>query len=202
MTTKELINLIDERVKNCKSPNEIYNLEQPKEWIKIKKSVINDSQYEYNDIELIEALMDRMFSEWHYEIIFNPIIVQDKTGISVTVTIKLYYGTGIEESIKTGVATEYITSMKMLPLATPKAASMAFKNAARKIGKLFGNSLNRGLDEAILPEVQIEKETPDRAEQRYKILIDDCKTKEELKTYQFVVPANLKDYYNQKMKSL
>lgn len=202
MGVVELINLIDDKVKQCKSPKEIYNLEQPSEWIKVKKSVINESEYEYNDIELIEALMDRMFSEWYYEIPFSPIIVQDKTGISVTVTVKLHFGIGIEESITTGIATEYVTNMKMLSLATPKAASMAFKNAARKIGRLFGNSLNRGLDEAVLPEIQIEKETPDRAEQRYKILIDDCKTIDELKTYQFVVPSKLKDYYNQKMKTL
>ena len=143
-----------------------------------------------------------MFDDWHYEIIFSPIIYQDKNGVSVTQTVKLFYFSGGKEYIQTGTATEYVNSMKLLSLATPKCSTMAFKNACRKVGKLFGGGLNRGTEEADLPTVVIEKESPDRAEQRYKLLIDDCNTIAELKTYQFVIPKSLKEYYEEKLKTL
>lgn len=202
MTTKELLQLVDNQIANARTFKELCNIEQPKEWIKTKKSVSNETEYEFNEVELIENLCDKVFDDWHYEIIFSPVIFQDKNGVSVTQTVKLFYSSGGKEYVQTGAATEYVNSMKLLSLATPKCSTMAFKNACRKVGKLFGGGLNRGTEEADLPTVVIEKESPDRAEQRYKLLIDDCNTIAELKTYQFVIPKSLKDYYEQKLQTL
>ena len=202
MTTKELLQLVDNQIANARTFKELCNIEQPKEWIKTKKSVSNETEYEFNEVELIESLCDKVFDDWHYEIIFSPIVYQDKNGVSVTQTVKLFYFSGGKEYIQTGTATEYVSSMKLLSLATPKCSTMAFKNACRKVGKLFGGGLNRGTEEADLPTVVIEKETPDRAEQRYKLLIDDCNSIDELRTYQFVIPKSLKEHYDQKFKTL
>ena len=202
MTTKELLQLVDNQIATARTFKELCNIEQPKEWIKTKKSVSNETEYEFNEVELIESLCDIVFDHWHYEIIFSPVIYQDKNGVSVTQTVKLFYSSGGKEYVQTGTATEYVNSMKLLSLATPKCSTMAFKNACRKVGKLFGGGLNRGTEEADLPTVVIEKESPDRAEQRYKLLIDDCNTIAELKTYQFVIPKSLKEYYEQKLQTL
>jgi len=202
MTTKELIQLVEPAIANASTFRELCNIEQPKEWIKTKKSISNETEYEFNEVELIESLCSKVFDDWHYEIIFSPVICQDKNGVSVTQTVKLFYSSGGKEYIQTGTATEYVNSMKLLSLATPKCSTMAFKNACRKIGKLFGGGLNRGTEEADLPTVVIEKESPDRAEQRYKLLIDDCNSVDELRTYQFVIPKSLKEYYDQKFKTL
>lgn len=202
MTTKELLQLVDNQIANARTFKELCNIEQPKEWIKTKKSVLNETEYEFNEVELIESLCDKLFDDWHYEIIFSPIVYQDKNGVSVTQIVKLFYSSGGKEYIQTGTATEYVNSMKLLSLATPKCSTMAFKNACRKVGKLFGGGLNRGTEEADLPTVVIEKESPDRAEQRYKLLIDDCNSVDELRTYQFVIPKSLKEYYDQKFKTL
>ena len=201
MTTKELLQLVDNQIANARTFKELCNIEQPKEWIKTKKSVSNETEYEFNEVELIESLCDKVFDDWHYEIIFSPIVYQDKNGVSVTQTVKLFYSSGGKEYVQTGTATEYVNSMKLLSLATPKCSTMAFKNACRKVGKLFGGGLNRGTEEADLPTVVIEKESPDRAEQRYKLLIDDCNIVDELRTYQFVIPKSLKEYYDQKFKT-
>jgi len=202
MTTKELLQLVEPAIANASTFRELCNIEQPKEWIKTKKSISNETEYEFNEVELLENLCSKVFDDWHYEIIFSPIVYQDKNGVSVTQTVKLFYSSGGKEYIQTGTATEYVNSMKLLSLATPKCSTMAFKNACRKVGKLFGGGLNRGTEEADLPTVVIEKESPDRAEQRYKLLIDDCNTIAELKTYQFVIPKSLKEYYEEKLKTL
>ncbi len=202
-TIAELLELID-GVKTV-SKKELFNLNQPEEWIKSKKSLLNETEYQYNDIELIEGLMDMMFIDWYYEIKHSPLIIQDKNGgAAVTVTVNLSYLASGEQSYSTrsGIATEYVSSIKMLPLATPKVASMSFKNAVKKLGRLFGGSLNRNLEEATLPDVTIEKEAPDRMYKRYKMLIDDSKTEEELLTYQFVIPESLKKIYQEKKSFL
>jgi hypothetical protein len=203
-TIPELLDLMNEF--SSKDHKEMFNKDQPLEWVKLKKSVINETDYQYNDIELIEGLMDRMFKDWYYEIKHQPVVNQDKNGgFAVTVSIELFYllkGGETSYIKKSGISTEYVSSIKMLPLATPKASSMAFKNAAKKIGKLFGNSLNRNIEEAVLLDIQIEKEAPDRMEKRYKMLIDDSKSIDELMTYQFVIPSSLKDYYQNKKNNL
>jgi hypothetical protein len=202
MTTKELLQLVEPAIANASTFRELCNIEQPKEWIKTKKSISNETEYEFNEVELLENLCNKVFDDWHYEIIFSPVICQDKNGVSVTQTVKLFYTSGSKQYTQTGTATEYVNSMKLLSLATPKCSTMAFKNACRKIGKLFGGGLNRGTEEADLPTIVIEKEAPDRAEQRYKLLIDDCNSVDELRTYQFVIPKSLKEHYEEKFKTL
>lgn len=184
----------------------ITSQKQKGEWVKKQKSILGENSYEYNEIEVIESLLTGVFDEWYYDFMFAPVINQDKNGgASVTVTIKLYcaYWENTSYIARVGIATEYVSSVKMLQLATPKAASMALKNAAKKLGELFGASLNRGLEDSELPTVQVEKTDKLSREESYKKVLTDAKTKAEVESckYMLITPA-LKALYAKKLKTL
>jgi hypothetical protein len=115
----------------------------------------------------MEAIVRRIFKSGTLTSIDTPIIVQDKSGnVSVTVIVKYevrYLGNAKPYPlVLSGVATETVSSMKLLPLATPKASSMALKNALKQIGRLLGKYLNSEAEELELPTDSIEKKlTPE-----------------------------------------
>jgi hypothetical protein len=55
-----------------------------------------------------------------------------------------------------GSATVYAPTIEYLELCTPMAVSMAFKNAFKKNGSLFGKDLNREAEEE-LPEIPVDR---------------------------------------------
>lgn len=167
-------------------------LPQHESWVKTKRSEITGTEYQYNDIELIEDLMDYFFVEWRYNIIRTD-IMQDKSGVSVTIQIELIASIiqfDKYPKIFVGIASEWAPSLKSLPLITPKCASMAFKNAARKIGRLFGKDLNRFLENNDLPVVNIEKQDKKSTAANLINAIKGCATTDQLLTYQIVAKAN------------
>jgi hypothetical protein len=167
-------------------------LPQHESWVKTNRSDITGTEYQYNDIELIEDLMDYFFVEWRYNIIRTD-IMQDKSGVSVTIQIELIASViQFDKYPKTfvGIASEWAPSLKSLPLITPKCASMAFKNAARKIGRLFGKDLNRFLENNDLPVVNIEKQDKKSTAANLINAINGCTTTDQLLTYQMVAKAN------------
>lgn len=161
-------------------------LPQHESWIKTKRSDVTGMEYQFNDIELVEELMDTVFKSWQYKIMSKE-ITQDKTGVAVTIQIELYVNGG---SGYVGIASEWAPSLKSLPLITPKCASMAFKNAARKIGRLFGKDLNRFLENNDLPVVNIEKQDKKSTAANLINAIKGCTTTDQLLTYQMVAKAN------------
>jgi hypothetical protein len=181
------------------------NSPQHKDWIKTKKSEVTGTEYQFNDIELIEDLMDYFF-QWYYRIVDTK-IVSDKVGFSVTVTVELSYLKKATEpqnfcksSAVYGIASEYAANTKQLTLITPKAASMAFKNAAKKIGKVFGKDLNRGIENNELPVVQVEKESKKTTKEKILEQISKCTTADELETYKLLCMSDvdLKGAYHEK----
>lgn len=167
-------------------------LPQHESWVKTKRSEITGTEYQYNDIELIEDLMDYFFVEWRYNIIRTD-IMQDKSGVSVTIQIELIASViqfDKYPKIFVGIASEWAPSLKSLPLITPKCASMAFKNAARKIGRLFGKDLNRFLENNDLPVVNIEKQDKKSTAANLINAINGCTTTDQLLTYQIVAKAD------------
>jgi hypothetical protein len=185
------------------------NSPQHKDWIKTKKSEVTGTEYQFNDIELIEDLMDYFF-QWNYRIVDTK-IVSDKVGFSVTVTVELSYLKKATEpqnfcknSAVYGIASEYAANTKQLTLITPKAASMAFKNAAKKIGKVFGKDLNRGIENNELPVVQVEKESKKTTKEKILEQISKCTTADELETYKLLCMSDveLKNAYQEKLHSI
>lgn len=161
-------------------------LPQHESWIKSKRSEVTGMEYQFNDIELIEDLLDYCFAEWYYTIESKE-ITQDKSGVCVTIQIDLVYDKG--KSVN-GIASEWAPSLKSLPLITPKCASMAFKNAARKIGRLFGKDLNRYLENNDLPVLHVEKQDKKSTASNLITAIKGCTTTDQLLTYQIVAKAD------------
>lgn len=107
----------------------------------------------YLPIERVEWLLTNIFIEWHVEILSTQLLAN-----SVVVTIRLYYRdpvTGEEhhqdgigaaplQTNKGAAATDW-TQIKSdaVMKAAPSAESFAIKDAAEKLGKLFGKDLNR-----------------------------------------------------------
>lgn len=194
-----------EYLDNVKKSKDPFNEPQLAEWIKTKKSEVTGEEYQYNDIELIEDILS-YFGDWRYEI-KETHFVQDKFGISVTVEVRLTFSWSKTSDnwvpdllLFFGIASEFAPNTKYLTLATPKAASMAFKNAAKKIGTLFGKDLNRGIENNELPSVFVEKEPKQTTQQRVISQIANCKTTDELESYKLLSNSDevIKQAYNEK----
>lgn len=147
----------------------ILNNEPPKAWIKlhpIAKGV------RYLPIERVEYLLTRIFINWNVEIKSVQILAN-----SVLVTIRLYYQDVFSDNMlwQDGIGAAPLQTDKgagaidfnkikndAVMKAAPAAESYAVKDAAEKIGKLFGKDLNRadkiGYD-TLIPEQKEEKYT-------------------------------------------
>lgn len=104
-------------------------------------------------VERIEWLLTRIFIRWHVEIKQVQIIAN-----AVSVTIRLHYqdvvskemlwqdGVGaVALQVDSGAGAIQFDKIKSsaVMMAAPAAESYAFKDAAEKIGKLFGKDINR-----------------------------------------------------------
>lgn len=128
----------------------ILNSEPQPAWIKTHPMVKNAK---YIPIEIIEYLLTRIFGRWKVEIKESKIVAN-----SMQVTIRLWYidpiggdwewqdGIGASplqtDQGKGAVDFNYIKSGAVM-MAAPAAESYAIKDAAEKLGKLFGKDLNR-----------------------------------------------------------
>jgi hypothetical protein len=107
----------------------------------------------YLPIERVEYLLTRLFIRWNVEIKSTQILAN-----SICVTIRLHYQDRLSNSMlwqdgigaaplqvnqgKGAIEFNEIKSNAVM-LAAPAAESYAIKDAAEKIGKIFGKDLNR-----------------------------------------------------------
>lgn len=129
---------------------------QPQEWQRFGKSVFSDETYLYNEVNLIEALMRRVFGRYQISHIFNPpVITGSGDGFAITIQLNVKYTNwedGNNSNYLPGIATVYSPNIEQLTVATPTAVSEAFKNACKRIGTFFGRDLNRrGQDISVIP---------------------------------------------------
>ena len=130
--------------------NVILNQEPPKEWLKEHPFARG---VKYLPIERVEYLLTRIFINWNVEIKTVQTVAN-----SVVVTVRLYYQDVFSETMlwqdgvgaapiqtKSGAgAMEWDKTLNDAVMkAAPAAESYAIKDAADKIGKLFGKDLNR-----------------------------------------------------------
>ena len=128
----------------------------PNSWlIELDSRLKKGEKYKSIKLELLEAAVRRIFGVCELQTIENPVIHSDKSGtISVTIIAKIetkYLDGKPYPLVLSGIATEIVDSAKLLPLATPKASSMAVKNAIKQLGRLFGKYLNNESEELELP---------------------------------------------------
>ena len=155
MTNKLLVKIVGDEIQLEKLVKrdqflQVINMNPPKEWIRehpFAKGV------KYIPIERIELLLTRIFQEWKVEI-----RREGQLANSLFVTVRLHYldpidgewrwqdGTGAAP-IKTdkGESPANMSAIKNDAVMTglPAAESFAVKDAAEKIGRLFGKDLNR-----------------------------------------------------------
>jgi len=137
-------------VKRENDLNILLNHTPKKEWIKKHPIATNVS---YIPIEVIEYLLTAIFIRWHVEIKETQTIAN-----SIVVTVRLHYQNPIDgemryqdgigaapiQTAKDAAATDF-TQVKSdaVMKAAPAAESYAIKDAAEKLGKMFGKDLNR-----------------------------------------------------------
>jgi hypothetical protein len=129
--------------------NVLLNQEPKESWIKIHPI----AKTKYIPIERIEFLLTSIFDFWNVEIKNISLIAN-----SVVVTIRLHYKSLVDGTIQyqdglgaaplqtdQGAGATDFNSIKSsaVMIAAPAAESFAIKDAAEKLGKLFGKDLNR-----------------------------------------------------------
>lgn len=145
----------------------------------------------YLPINRVEWLLTRIFLKWRVSIKKVQLIAN-----SVEVTIRLYYrnpldfewdwndGTGavpiqIKSGSKSAIAFEHMRS-NSIQLASPSAESFAVKDAAEKIGRIFGKDLNRDAISYYDSSIKKDVEKLSLLQLRNKLsgLINNCKNQE------------------------
>mgnify|MGYP003614293984 FL=1 len=154
--------------------NKLLNEEPPKAWLKDHPMAKN---VKYIPIERVEYMLTRIFKKWNVEVRQVQVIAN-----SVVVTVRLFYqdvlsnemlwqdGIGaapIQTDKGAGAMDWNATKNDAVMKAAPAAESYAVKDAAEKIGKLYGKDMNRA-DKIMyntLPEVKREDKLADLDEE-------------------------------------
>lgn len=187
----------------------VLNSNPPESWVIELQSISNPNEkFKSLKLELMEAVARRIFGHYQIKNIQPPIIVQDKQGnfaVTVIVDAEIMSFDGELRSLP-GIATETIGNVRLLPLATPKASSMAVKNALKQLGRLFGKYLNTEADDV---EIPIEDIKPSIEDQKNAVTegIMLSKSVSDLKSWRSLVYSKMgskeqQDLYETKLRQL
>ena len=128
---------------------QLLNNEPAKHWIKEHPT----THLKYIPIEIVEFLLTRIFGKWRVEVKSSVIVAN-----SIQVIVRLWYidpisgewdwqdgiGAAPLQTDKGAGAIEFDKlKASSVMMAAPSAESFAIKDAAEKLGKLFGKDLNR-----------------------------------------------------------
>ena len=183
----------------------IDRVEPPNEWIiELPSKADPNASYKAIPLDLMEAALRRIFGG--SRIVETSLTInQDKGRFAVTAVVKYGYTFHIWSHL-VGVATVSASDIAMLELASPKAVSMAVKNAIKQLGGLFGKYLNRveqaEFDIEELPKANLEEKIDTLEE-----CLNNCKTIDELKTYRKIVSSksispHIQSIYENKLREL
>ncbi len=197
--------------------DEAYDLidksEPPASWIiELPSKARPGESFKTIPLDIMEACLTRIFGKKGQVIIKDYRIDQDKNGrFAATVRVEYIFRSFIiPEFSKTldGIATVPCNDITLLELATPKASSMAVKNALKQLGGLFGKNLNKTVEESEVPIEPTEvKLTPEEFAAQLSRQLSQCATYDELKSYRLVVydkktPNELRDLYETRLREL
>ena len=150
-------------------------MQTPIEWTTIGVSESTGQQYRYLPIDVLEALVERVFGHKFTETSsIETSIIHTNNSAVVTTRVRFEYGFDLySKKVNVGVASVYVEdnyhwengkikmhtigqkptkALQMLTTATPLSLTEAKKNAIKNIANIFGRNLNRNVAEA-LPEV-------------------------------------------------
>lgn len=145
----DLVSMADEKAKE-NDLQVLLNQEPPAAWVKTNE-LANRSKY--IPIDKVEYLLTRLFVKWWAEVIDYKVIAN-----SIAVHVRLFYtspitgqtlhqdglGAAPMQTNKGANATDF-TQIKnsAVQMSLPAAETYAIKDAAEKIGRIFGKDLNR-----------------------------------------------------------
>lgn len=115
----------------------LINSQPPQAWIKTHPS----GGFKYLPVDKVELMLTRIFRFWQVEVISWAQIEQ-----SIAVQVRLRYTNPVtgETCVQDGLGAAPINSKNFnIQIALPAAESFALKDAAEKIGLIFGGNLNR-----------------------------------------------------------
>lgn len=143
---------------------EVLNIEPPESLIRphpLQKGV------RYIPIDKVEMMLTKIFQQWHVEILREGQLLN-----SIYVSVRLHYhhpitnmwesqdGLGaVQIQVDKGANASNLAAIKpnAIMLGLPAAESFAVKDAAEKIGKIFGKDLNRREAVAFTPSYGTEE---------------------------------------------
>jgi hypothetical protein len=190
--------------------NQLLNTPPKKEWVKKHPTVAN---WNYLPIDKVEFLLKKIFTKYHVEIkqvqpLFN----------AVQVTVRLHYfnpilgvmeyqdGVGAEAlQLNSGSNASDLNSIKKgaVTIATPIAEVHAIKDAAEKIGDIFGGNLNRKDVTPFVGDANIKTSYVSAEQKRRAELIEACTDIKQLeKLREDAMGYDLMEQYSQKYAEL
>lgn len=130
--------------------NKLLNCQPKQEWVKQNKFANNSN---YIPVGIIEYLLTSIFIKWRVEVkevsvIANSVVVCVRLHVLDPVTGEWDWQDGLGASpiqtAKGAAATDFSqVNTSAVQMAAPAAETYAFKDAAEKLGRLFGKDLNR-----------------------------------------------------------
>lgn len=187
------------------------NQSPPNKWV-LKNKLANDS--DYVPIDKVEYLLDVIFQSWKvevldYKILFNAISVSVRLHYLDTVTGEWRYHDGVgAKELQTKKDTGSLkpdgsnVNRGAVEMALPIAKTMAIKDAADHIGKIFGRDLNR---KNAIEYTPIHKKQQSEVE-RARLLIEDSNDLEMLQYHWNSIgddlKAELSDAFDNKFNEL
>lgn len=183
---------LDELIKHDQF-NVLLNQNPPPKWIKLNKYAGNS---QYLPIDKVEYLLRKIFKKFKVDILRESTMFN-----SVYVAIRLHYfnpvsneweyqdGIGAEQiQTKSGASPADLASINnnAVSIALPKAETAAIKDAAHKIGRIFGSDLNRKEVEEVKPDQTLYERQFEKERERIIKLIEAgsyTPTKEEKEKY-------------------
>lgn len=130
--------------------NKLLNSEPKADWIKTNKYANNTK---YVPIGIIEYLLTSIYTKWRVEVksvqvIANSVVVTVRLFVLDPITGEWDWQDGVGASpiqTKSGAAATDFSQVNTaaVQMAAPAAETYAIKDAAEKLGKIFGKDLNR-----------------------------------------------------------
>ena len=185
----------------------ILNAEPPQNWIKIHPM----TKFKYIPIERVEYLLTRIFGRWKVEVKESGILAN-----SVQVIIRLHYidpvtgewdwqdGIGaspLQTNAGAGAIDFNQIKNAAVQMAAPAAESYAIKDAAEKIGKIFGKDLNRK-DEINYQDLNENNSKRFKELERVQVMIEDAKNVTELENLRKYVTDDTNNQFTLKYKEV
>lgn len=162
--------------------NLLMNQEPNPKWIQINKFA---NGTKYIPIGVIETLLQKLFKSYKVEVLregvmFNSVFVVVRLHLLHPVTGKWFFQDGIganEVLTKAGASPAELDKIikSAVQMSLPAAESYAIKDAAEKIGRLFGRDMNRKETMALSMDEGLEVKAISKETERKFKLIDNAK---------------------------